>query len=323
VYPGDVRRIALIVLVLLARDAAAQSDKAAEATRLFDQALALRKDDKIAEACALFQKSFELDRAPGTALNVGDCAERDGKLAQAWVLFDEAAREFDRTGKAAGAKLARDRADALAPKLAVVAVRVADPRLPGLVVKIGDQIPTLAAEITLHLEPGPVEVSASAPGHQPFATTAQAAAGKRIDVAIPALGVEAGPGGPGQHAGEGHAGRRSPGRVKLALVVGGAGAAVWVGSIAIGLAAKSQYNSALDSGACTDQGDFVSCTDPAEADKIRSAGTKADIGTGLAVAGSALLVGAAVLYFTAPRETVMVAPMATATSVGVGISGRF
>ena len=49
VYPGDVRRIALIVLVFVARDAAAQSDKAAEATRLFDQALALRKDDKIAE----------------------------------------------------------------------------------------------------------------------------------------------------------------------------------------------------------------------------------------------------------------------------------
>jgi tetratricopeptide (TPR) repeat protein len=322
VYPGDVRRIALIVLIFVARDAAAQPDKAAEATKLFDQALALRKDEKFAEACALFQRSYDLDRAPGTALNVGDCAERDGKLAQAWALFDEAAREFERTNKASGAKLARDRADALAPKLAVVAVRVADPRLPGLVVKIGEQIPTLAAEITLRLEPGPVVVSASAPGHLPFTVTAQAAAGKRVDVAVPALRVEAsaGPGGGGDQV---NGGRRNPKRVKLALVVGAGGGALWIGSIAFGLSAKSQYNSALDSGACTDQGDFVTCTDPAEADKIRSAGTKADIGTGLAIGGSALLVGAAVLYFTAPRERVMVAPVATASSVGVGMFGRF
>jgi len=314
-----VRRLTLIVLVFAARDVAAQPDKAAEATRLFEQGLALRKEDKLAEACTAFLKSYDLDPAPGTALNVGDCAERDGKLAQAWTLFDNAAREYERTNRAGGAKLARERADALLAKLATVTVRVADPRLPGLVVKVGNQIPTLSAEIVMRLEPGPVEVSASAPGHQPFTTTGQGVAGKRLDIAVPALHAEA---GPGASAGGDTPGRRDPKRVKIALVVGAAGGAAWIGSAVLGLLAKSQYNDALANG-CTDQGDFVSCTDPAAADKVRSAGTKADIGTGFAVAGSALLVGAAVLYFTAPRESVVVTPMASASAVGLGVLGRF
>jgi len=314
-----VRRIAPIVVVLVARDAIAQpADKAGEATRLFEQGLALRKDDKLAEACPLFQKSYELDPAPGTALNLGECAERDGKLALAWTLFDTAARDFERSNKSSGAKYARERADALAAKLATVTVRVADPRLPGLVVKVGNQIPTLSAEMVVRLEPGAVEVTASAPGHQTFTTTAQGSAGKRLDIAVPALRVEGGPGSTVAPP----AGRRDRGRVRLALIVGAAGGAAWIGSVALGLAAKSQYNSALDAG-CTDQGAFVTCTDPDAADDVRAAGTKADIGTGFAVAGSVLVVAAGVLYFTAPRERITVAPMASAHAVGLGVAGRF
>jgi hypothetical protein len=88
----------------------------------------------------------------------------------------------------------------------------------------------------------------------------------------------------------------------------------------VGLGASSQYNDAEK--LCTPGSDGLVCPPDAAAD-IEDAGSKADLATVLGIGGTALVVAGAVLYFTAPREGVAVAPMASATTAGMSISGRF
>jgi len=106
-------RVTLFTLLVLAAPAAAD-----DANRLFEQGRAEIKDGNYAAGCALLEQSYELERAPGTQLNLGECAEHAGKLRSAWLLYDAAAREYARTDRPKQAEFARKRADALAPRLA-------------------------------------------------------------------------------------------------------------------------------------------------------------------------------------------------------------
>jgi hypothetical protein len=106
-----VRLLAVAVAILVAATPA-RADQA-EAQRLFDEARKLLDQGNTVEACKLFAKSLELERAPGTLLNLGDCAEREGTPHKAWQLFDEAARELEGSGQLERARFARNRADAV------------------------------------------------------------------------------------------------------------------------------------------------------------------------------------------------------------------
>src|SRR6185503_13633139 len=117
----------LFLLGALLGAAGARAQGSSEATRLFEEGRALAEQGRFAEACERYAKSHELERAAGTMLNLGDCAERGGKLRRAWQLYDDAAREYERAGKAGPARFSRTRADALAPRLATVVVRLAEP----------------------------------------------------------------------------------------------------------------------------------------------------------------------------------------------------
>ncbi|HEU4616168.1 MAG TPA: hypothetical protein VFS15_28920, partial [Kofleriaceae bacterium] len=66
-----------------APDDAATDDAAPpkESTRLFEEGRALAKQGKYEQACATFSRSLELERAPGTLLNLADCHEHLGHLA--------------------------------------------------------------------------------------------------------------------------------------------------------------------------------------------------------------------------------------------------
>jgi hypothetical protein len=181
-------RIVAVAAALVCATGVAAADDPVFAKRLFDEGRGLYDRGKFLEACVLFEKSFDLDPAVGTKLNLAECAEREGKPRKAWLLWIEAAAEFDRTpDKAPRAKYARERADALAPKLATVVVRVAKPTRRGLAIRIGDREVVAAAEIVERLEAGQVTITASAPGRQTFSTTVTAALGESLDVEIPAL----------------------------------------------------------------------------------------------------------------------------------------
>jgi tetratricopeptide (TPR) repeat protein len=314
--------LALLALAAAAPPAAAQGN--AEAAKLFEEGRALAERGKYDEACERYARSFELERAAGTMLNLADCAERQGQPARAWQLFDAAAREYEQAGKARPAKFARGRAEALAPKLATVVVRLAEPRAEGLTVRIGGREVPPAAEIVERLDAGEIPVEVGAPGREPFATAVSAAIGGEVVVEVPALRAMNGrvvaappPERPTRT-------RRQRSRVLLAAGVGGAGALGLGAAGVLAIAARSAYGDYQDKLAAL--GCTVSC-DPASyaqaAPYYDRSARRADLATGFVIGGTALAVAGAILYATAPRERVTISPSASAQSVGLAASVRF
>jgi tetratricopeptide (TPR) repeat protein len=293
-----------------------------KSTELFEQGRALAAQGKWTEACAKFDESYTLDRAPGTALNYGDCLENLGQLRRAWQLFDGAANDFTRDNDGR-ATYARERADKVGVKLAAITVKVANPAQEGLVIKIGDQVVASKAQIDDRFEPGEIVVTATAPGKQDFSSRANGLAGSSVIVEIPAeLGAgNGGAVGPFIDAPPGP-GPRDQKRVRIALITGGVGAASFVTSVILGISAKAKYTDGLEACPRNEQGQPV-CTRNEDKQVLDDAGSRANIATGFAIAGGALLVAGAVIYFTAPRESLHVTPLATGSSVGLSLSGAF
>jgi serine/threonine-protein kinase len=324
--------IATGILVIIVGRAGAQGES--EGKRLFDEGRALSEQGKHEEACALYAKSYELEQAAGTMLNLGDCAERGGKLARAWQLFDAAAREFGLAGKPTQEKFARGRADALAPKLAKVVVRIAEPRAGGLSIWVGGRAVAVAAagqraqseqseqsEIVELLEAGPIAVEVGAPGREPFSTTVTGVVGAEVAVDVPVLRAMGGGVAPPPET-RPLAERRQRGRVRIAAGVGAAGALGLGAAAVLAVSARAAYGDYKDK--LAELGCTVSC-DPAAYELAvpyydRSA-RRADLATGLAIGGGALVVAGAVLFLTAPRERVSLAP--AASGAGLTVVGRF
>ena len=310
---------ALVVLVVLAASAGAQPSP--EATKLFEEGRDLAKQQKWAEACERFEKSLALDPAPGTKLNLGDCLERQGKARAGWLVFEEAAADFDRNGDAR-AKFAHDRAAAAAAKLGTVVIRLSEASLPGLTVRVGDRDAAPRPEMVERVDPGSLFVSVAATDKQVFVEEVVAVAGKTAIVNVPELKDATRDPGPAPVTPVPPAnGRRT--RVRIAIALGVGGALALAGSGYLALSAKSQYDDAFDDHECfaTEGGNF--CTD-AGLDAIDSAGSKADLATGFAIAGVALAAVGVIVYVTAPKERgVTVAPTATSSSAGLVLGGTF
>jgi hypothetical protein len=309
---------AILVLVVLAGSAGAQPSP--EATKLFEEGRDLAKQHDWAGACDRFQKSLALDPAPGTKLNLGDCLEKQGKVRAGWMMFEDAARDFDRNGDPR-AKFAHERATAASAKLGTVLIRLPESSLPGLTVRVGDRDTTPQPEIEERVDPGKLFVSVAAPDKQVFVGEVLAVAGKTAIVNVPELKDAIKDPGPAPMTPERPAGARRT-RVRIAIALGVGGALALAGSGVLALSAKSQYDDAFESGECiaTEAGNF--CSD-AGLDEIDRAGSKADIATGFAIAGVALAAVAVIVYVTAPKEGVTVAPTATSSSAGLVLGGTF
>lgn len=317
-------RLAMVVLLLTSGVAVAQ--QVPEGTRLFEEGRELAKQGKHALACEKFEDSLALDRAPGTALNYGACLEQLGQLRKAFYMFDEAARAFERDSDAR-AKFARARADAVVPRLGTLIVKIAEPAAPGLIVELGRQSVPAVAEISERFDPGEIVVSARVPGQLPFAASARVVAGATVIVEIPAFGHSAASAASTASVERARRpavveGPRARGRVYLSLGIGIGGGVVLGMSGILALRAKANYDTAVGSTQCSRETGKLVCS-PLGASKIDDAGASADLATGLAIAGAVLVTGAVVLLVTAPRETLVVGPTATASSVGVTLSGRF
>src|SRR5512144_1872661 len=86
------RAFAIAIVIAVTRIAVAEPIDTTEASRIFQQGRDLAKLGRFAEACELFARSYGLDPALGTAVNLADCLEREGQLRRAWALFDVVAR---------------------------------------------------------------------------------------------------------------------------------------------------------------------------------------------------------------------------------------
>src|SRR5579859_4317385 len=103
--------------------ARAQNDKPA-AEALLTQGLELRKQGNTAEACAKMEASLRLYPSLNTEYHLADCLEHLGKTASAWIDFQEVADKAHAAGESAKETKARERAAALAPKVARLTIAV-------------------------------------------------------------------------------------------------------------------------------------------------------------------------------------------------------
>jgi hypothetical protein len=278
---------------------------AQDAARLFDEGRALKAAGKMTEACQKFEVSWRAERAAGTEVNLADCREREGRLAEAWQLFDEAARISEQQGNRARADFARNRANAIDARLMTVEVRLAEPLAQNVSVTIDGK-----AARTQRLEPKSVWVRAAAPGGKSYAVFVQAQPGK-IVVDVPTLV------------------RATTHRRRTRLYISGGLAAVALTSFVISARLYSLADELRDNvdgctldasghGAC----DTYSALLAAE-DKLQLA-EQNETAAGYVLAGGVLaVVGAAVVWYTAPKERVVVTPTATTSSVGVSLLGHF
>ena len=319
--------VASIALVC-ARDARAdETASVAAATVLFDEAIGLMDAGRAAEACPKLARSQALAPSGGTLLALGECYEKTGKTASAWLAFREAASRAASAGKSDAEALALQRASQLAGSLRRLTVTVtpAAKRVAGLEVK-RDGLPMKDAElgVAVPVDPGPHEIEAHAPDAEKWSDVVNVESGQSIEVTIPTLkprkaasltAVEPPrevpkPDEPVESA------SASTGRAQrvAGLVVAGVGAASVVASGVLGLLAKSANDDAVanhcpSNPRCDAEG--VRLTDDAKALALGS--------TILFVVGATGLVTGGALFLTAPRPvtgSLRVTPTWGARSVG-------
>jgi hypothetical protein len=155
------------------------ADDSAAAQSLFDQAKKEMAAHDYAEACPKLEESLRLQEAIGTMLNLADCYERAGKLASAWSKYLEVASKARAAGQAARARIGRDRAAALAPKLSSLVVDVSGVTHPdGLEVRRdGTVVGSAEWGVAIHADAGTHTIEASAPGRKPWSQTVVVADG--------------------------------------------------------------------------------------------------------------------------------------------------
>lgn len=299
-------------LALIAGVAHAGPEEAEEADRLFLEGRELHKAGKYAAACAKFERAYELDRGPGIVANLADCREREGELVEAWRLFRDAAARWN---SAQGAKLARERAEKLAKRLAVVVIGVPDPDLPGLAISINGRRVEAASEIRDALAPGALEVVAKAPGRPVFRRTRTAAAGETVVVELLFDEPEAPP------LPRGGERERRRGRVRLAIGLGVLGVAGIATGVGLGVSSARRYDRVANDPARCMGGDPPLCDDLGQ-DQLADALRLADIGTGVGIAGGVLAVASVIVYVTAPLDLVA-APVVSRRAAGLSLMRRF
>jgi tetratricopeptide (TPR) repeat protein len=182
---------ALICGVLSAPSAGAQSAAGGTtAQALFDTAKKLMKSGKYAEACPALEESQRIEARSGTALNLADCYEHQGRLASAWSTFLEAAALAKTSSNPAREKGARDRAAALVPRLSNLLITAAAAQSnPDLqITRDGERVGPAQLELPLPTDAGEHTIAASAPGRKPWQTVVTVAgAASTTKVIVPDL----------------------------------------------------------------------------------------------------------------------------------------
>ena len=308
-------RSALVILAFCARPALATP-----ADDAFKQGRELFKAGQFAEACTAFAESQRLDPSFGTNFNIAQCSEKVGKLATALAIYrDLAANDTNPTRKAAAADLAA----ALAPRVPAFELKI-EPRPPSLEVLVDGAPCPACAQGPFPVDVGPHTIVVRAPTFRDATATATAVESKatsvvfRLDPAttVPAAPVEPPADDPGPPA-------SGSSRKRLGVYTTIGGGAVLVTGVVFGVLARSKWSEAKD--VC---GGSTTCADPLDTARASELGdaarTRANLSTGLVIAGGVVAAIGVVLYVTSPTETaVRVAGHASGDSAGVTLSGRF
>ena len=273
------------------------SDRVAAAQTLFDRARELMVAGHYGDACPKLEESQRLDPASGTLLNLAACYEHQGRLANAWLTFLEAAAASRAGGNVDRETTARDRAAALAGKVPKLVFKVSSDLTPGLEVRRdGEVVERKQWGVPLAADPGEHTIIASAPGRSPWRTAATLKAGDTapITVVIPELARTATrPEAPSAaRTGE-------PLRPQRLFAIAATGAGV------VGVALGTVF--ALHSKSKHDEADRFcngpACFDQRGVDLGEEAKRAGNVATIAFTAGALGVAGGALLWFTAPART--------------------
>lgn len=263
----------------------------AAAQALFDEARRLIAEKDYGRACPKLAESMRLDPAPGTQLNLADCYERVGKTASAWVNFRDVEVRARRDGNEKRETIARERAEALAPRLSRVILLGPDPsrRPKGLrILRDDTELGVGVLGSALPIDPGEHRIVAEAPGKLPWSTKLVVdEEGKTYRVKVPQLADAPLP-------------ERTIGTGRIVgLALGGVGAIGLGVGLALGGVAIAKNDESLthclpdDPNQCSPEGLTLR-------DEARSTGNAS---TGLVVAGASLLTAGTIVFFTTGRGT--------------------
>lgn len=176
-------------LALFSGVAAGQDRDPAAAQALFDTARELMKQGKFAEACPKLQESNRLDPGLGTRFYLADCYEQSGRVASAWATFLEVAAIARSNNQAEREKVATQRADKLQPRLPRLLVNVPEAsKTSGLEIRRNGMLVGAAQWGTaVAVDPGEIELTASAPGKKTLRQTLRVEEGKTANYSLPTL----------------------------------------------------------------------------------------------------------------------------------------
>jgi serine/threonine-protein kinase len=308
--------VALAGALVLASESVHAADPTddAAAAALFDQAASDMSVGRVREACAKFGDAQRLSPTAGTALNIGRCHEKLGKLASAWGAYREAEAMARATGDAAREKGAIELARAIESRVPRATIAPPLGHVAGLEVRWdGRLVGEGQWDSPRPVDAGEHTIEATAPGRQPWKSVVEVPDSPgNTDVHIPELPVApvvpvAPPLGappptalPARIAAlptalEQHTGMGGTQRI-LGIGLGGAGAVgLMLGSV-LGVIAKAKNDDSLLN---CDPSNARACTPVGTTDR-NAAYANASASTAAFVAGGVLLTAGAIVYFTAP-----------------------
>lgn len=287
----------LVALVLMggSTDAFANDPSAADA--LFQTGKQLIAEKKYAEACAKFDASYKLDPTLGTLLNLADCYEKAGRFATSWATWGTALERAQRE-KDPRADYAKERRDALTPRLPKVVIRVYG-MMPGIEVfwddaklppgAFGTDIPTdvLEHKVLVRRDDGVVLLERTIQVHEDGRKT-------EVPLDIVALNREHPRANPQQSPSSAPFGTQS----STGIVIGAVGAAALLTAAGLELGALVERNDANDSGSCVNG----FCT-PNGIESIEKAKAYAAAGQWVGLGGMIAFSVGATLFFAAPSTS--------------------
>lgn len=319
--------LALWLLVSPPAPALAQpTDSKLLAGQLFEQARDLARAGKWVEACPIFEASLRYDAALGTQLNLATCYEKTGRITTAWTMFRDVASLARSAGDTARETYALQQAAALQPRLP--SLRIAGPTPPPAgftVLRNGQPFDLAMLGAPLYVDPGSHEVTATAPGMEPYKATIRVDEGKTESVVIPELMPdEARPAAPEARP---LTPWHTPGRTRkrIALGLGGGGVLLAGTGVVFGIRARASYS---DAKALCGASLMCESDESFEAGRelIESARERATISTALVVTGAVAVVAGTVVWMAARKpasaETAVV-PLVSGREFGAAVMGSF
>lgn len=321
------------ITVSSAGNARPAGNDAVLARSLFDSGKALMSAGKTDEACEKFAESERLDPRSGTLLNLAVCREQQGKIATAWLLFQEAIPLSRNDARPDREKLAKDKLAEIEPRLPRLAIEVPFP-VDAIEVSLdGVAVGKAAWSEAAPIDPGDHQITVRAPGKKPWSTvvTIGPAADRHV-VSVPNLEDDLPAVAPAASSASASASAPAPRpeprhvppeRSNVAgYVIGGAGiAALGVGAF-FGLRASQKWDDAQSN--CT--GDVCNAQAESLSREANTAAWVSNVGVGLGLVG----IGVATwLLVSAPGDKphtkagVRASPIAGTSTLGLGVSGRF